>query len=133
MGFRGRAGGPRRFTTIFIPIFARMRNPSFEGCPPRYRVVVASPKLGRCLRIDLLRLDCWAGEEDVSPGYTCAADSVTASRARIAKLPAGRGLPLRTSEISRPTIRIEIGRASRWGRGEVSVGALSFKKKKNKV
>src|SRR6202022_600828 len=47
---------PRRSTTMLIPIFARVRKPSLEGWPPRYRVVVASPKFGRFLRIDLFWL-----------------------------------------------------------------------------
>ena len=50
------------------------------------RIVVASPKLGRFLRIDLLSLECSAGEEEFAPGYISAvAGNVAARRAKIAK------------------------------------------------
>jgi hypothetical protein len=57
-----------------------MRNPFSDGWPPRYRVVVASPKLGRFFRIDLFWLDWSAGKEGFAPGYTSAFAGIVAAR-----------------------------------------------------
>jgi hypothetical protein len=73
------------------PIFARVRNPLFDGWPPWYRVVVASPKFGRFLRIDLFWLDCRPDEEEFAPECASAvASNVAARRARVAKRVAER-------------------------------------------
>src|ERR1700730_10141370 len=93
---------PRRSTTMLIPIFARVRKPSLEGWPPRYRVVVAAPKFGRFLRIDLFWLECWADEEEVVA--PCTSPGVDNVAARIAKQLTGRVIWFRACNFLCPTI-----------------------------
>src|SRR5215467_205932 len=63
-------------TTMNTPIFFNDRKPSTPGWPPRWRVDVTAPKLGKPTAFFLLPMDCsvgvfgldWAGTHSGNPG-----------------------------------------------------------------
>jgi hypothetical protein len=74
---------------MLTPIFARLSNPSFVGCPPRYSVVVTSPKFDTPLSVNLRAMEGFVSVGEVEAFATCCACAVAhivaASSVTIAK------------------------------------------------